>query len=71
MNTHRVETTVGQDKTVLLKNLPFDVGESVEVVVFRCVSKINEDDRYPLRGTTVKYIDPTEPVVPGDWNVLR
>ena len=70
MKPHRVKTTVGQEKTVLLENLPFDVGESVEVVIFRCVSKNDEDDRYPLRGTSVKYLDHTEPVVPGDWDVL-
>lgn len=71
MNVHRVETTVGKDKTVLLKNVPFDVGESIEVVVFRTPSKNNEDAPYPLRGTPVKYLDPTEPVMSGDWNVLR
>ena len=32
-------------------------------------SKRNEKDRYPLRGTAIKYLDPTEPVADADWSV--
>lgn len=65
MNAHRVETVIRQDKTVLLEDLPFQAGESVEVVISQCTSKRNEDGRYPLRGTPIEYIDPTEAVADG------
>lgn len=65
MNAHRVETVIRQDKTVLLEDLPFQAGESVKVVISQCTSKRNEDARYPLRGTPIKYIDPTQAVADG------
>ena len=71
MNAHRVETVVGQDRTVVIEDLPFQVGEAVVVIISHCSSKCNEKDRYPLRGTPIKYLDPTEPVADGDWSVLQ
>ncbi len=71
MNAHRVETVIRQDRTIVLKNLPFREGESVEVTISHCTSKRNEKDRYPLRGTPIKYLDPTEPVAYGDWNISQ
>ena len=65
MTTHRVETVIRRDRTVLLKDLPFQAGESVEVIISRCTSKRNEKVRYPLRGTPIEYIDPTKPVADG------
>ena len=77
MNAHRVETVIRQDRTVVLKNLPFREGEPVEVLIFSCPppsaqgKNSSEKDRYPLRGTPIKYLDPTEPVADGDWNVSQ
>ena len=77
MNAHRVETVIRQDRTVVLKNLPFREGESVEVLISSCPSpsaqgkNSSEKDRYPLRGTPIKYLDPTEPVADGDWSVSQ
>ena len=31
----------------------------------------HEEHRYPLRGTVLRYDDPTEPVASEDWNALR
>ncbi len=71
MNTHRVETVIRRDRTVLLKDLPFQAGESVEVIISQCSSSDKKKERYPLRGTSVKYVDPTKPVASGDWNVSQ
>ena len=71
MNGHRVETVVREDRTVVLEDLPFQAGEAVEVIISHCSSKRNEKDRYPLRGTPIKYLDPTEPVADGDWSVSQ
>ena len=77
MNAHRVETVIRQDRTVVIKDLPFREGEPVEVLIFSCSSpsahgeNSSEKDRYPLRGTPIKYLDPTEPVADGDWGVSQ
>ena len=71
MNAHRVETVISQDRRVTLEDLPFQVGELVEVIILQCASKRSEKDQYPLRGTPITYINPTEPVAKEDWSVLR
>ena len=71
MNAHRVETVIRRDRTVLLEDLPFEAGESVEVIISQCSSEDKTKERYPLRGTSVKYVDPTKPVAGGDWNVSQ
>ncbi len=63
MNAHRVETVISQDRAVILKDLPFQEGERVEVIILQCPSKRSEKEQYPLRGMPIKYINPTEPVV--------
>ena len=71
MKVHRIETVIHNDKTVMLKNLPFQAGEAVEVVISQCTSKRKEKDRYPLRGTSIEYVNPTEPVADGNWGAQR
>ena len=62
----RIETTIQQDGTLTLKDLPFQAGETVEVIVVPKPTPQN-GDKYPLRGTAVIYADPFEPVAAGDW----
>jgi hypothetical protein len=31
----------------------------------------SEQSQYPLRGSVVRYEQPTEPVAEGDWEILR
>ena len=69
MLAHRIETTINQDKTLLLENLPFHSGEKVEVIILVRPPQQAEKNHYPLRGTAIEYIDPTEPVAQNDWEV--
>ena len=71
MNAHRVETVISQDRAVILKDLPFRVGELVEVIILRCSSKRSPKEQYPLRGTSITYTSPTEPVAQEDWSAVR
>jgi len=64
----RIETTIQQDGTLTLKDLPFQAGETVEVVVTPKSAPQN-GGAYPLRGTPVTYAEPFEPVAAGDWEV--
>ena len=57
----RIETTIQQDGTLILKDLPFHAGETVEVVV-TLKSTPENGGAYPLRGTQVIYTKPFEPV---------
>lgn len=70
LQAHRVETTLTQDGTLTLEHLPFQAGETVEVIVLTNVSSSSVQDRYPLRGTSIEYVDPLEPVAEQDWEVL-
>ena len=55
----RIETTIQQDGTLTLKDLPFHAGETVEVVV--TPKSTPQNGAYPLRGTQVIYTEPFEP----------
>lgn len=71
MQAHRIETTVQPNGKVILENLPFDAGETVEIVISKAENEAKENP-YPLRGTVYKYEDPFEPAVPlEDWDALR
>jgi hypothetical protein len=71
MLAHRIEAIINQDKTLTLENLPFHSGEQVEVIILSRPWRGAGQNRYPLRGTTIQYTDPTEPVAQDDWEVVR
>ncbi len=62
MKAYRVEATVSGDKSLVLKEVPFRAGDTVEVIVLEASERPQEKDPYPLRGTPIRYDDPTEPV---------
>ena len=68
MQAYRVETTVQQDGTLTLSNLPLHAGETVEVIILVQPPVAMDRQRYPLRGVPVQYVDPTEPVAQEDWD---
>lgn len=71
MNAHRVETTINQDGTLILKDIPFQAGDAVEVIILERSPKRSGDNPYPLRGQPVRYDAPTEPVAETEWSALR
>jgi hypothetical protein len=77
LQAHRIETTLTQDGQLTLDHLPFRAGETVEIIVLtnpagRPIESHNSsEDRYPLRGTTIKYIDPFDSIAEADWEVLQ
>ncbi len=50
------------------QHLPAELADWVEVQVGQDGSK---QARYPLRGSVVRYEQPTEPVADGDWEAVR
>ena len=71
MTTYRVEITIPKEKTISIRDLPFAVGERVEVVVRKRPQTPKPQQRYPLRGKPVTYAAPFESVAENDWDALR
>ncbi len=71
MQAYRIETVLKQDGIVTLDNLPFQAGESVEVIVLVQQARSGHTGGYALRGTPITYLDPLEPVAQADWEALR
>jgi hypothetical protein len=66
MNAHKIETVIGANGTIVLKELPFQEGDTVEVVVLEKKAKTETDNPYPLRGKLLKY---DEPNLPHLWKI--
>jgi hypothetical protein len=71
MNAHRVEATLESDGKLTLSELPFQAGDTVEVIILARATKSNGRHQYPLRGKPVEYREPTEPVAQDDWESNR
>lgn len=67
MQAYRQETIIQRDGTLTLRDLPLQAGEKVEVIIIVQSPPARSQNPYPLRGTPVTYIDPTEPVAESDW----
>ena len=63
MSAYQVTVTIAEDGKLVLDDLPFLAGDLVQVIIIE--PKATSDiDRYPLRGTVVKYLNPTDPLEP-------
>ncbi|HIK05817.1 MAG TPA: hypothetical protein IGS40_14075 [Trichormus sp. M33_DOE_039] len=73
MKAHRIETTLSEDGTLVLENLPFQSGETVEIIILESQTHSAKVKPYPLLSKQVyRYDDPFEPAVPlEDWEVLQ
>jgi hypothetical protein len=66
---HRLETVLTEDGKLALDNLPFRAGQEVEVIVLP-VARSQAPTSHPLRGSVMRYDDPTAPVAEEDWAAL-
>jgi hypothetical protein len=71
MQAHRAETVLSEDGVVTLRGIPFRRGESVEVIVLPISAIAAAVSPYPLRGTPVTLLSPTEPVADADWEAAE
>ncbi|MDJ1183098.1 hypothetical protein [Roseofilum casamattae] len=69
MNAHKLATTFIENGTLILKDLPFQAGDSVEIIILQQPQR----SEYPLQGKQpYRYDDPFEPAVSvEDWDVLK
>jgi hypothetical protein len=66
---HRIETVLIEDGKLALDQLPFRAGQAVEVIVLPIVRPPTTPN--PLRGTVLRFDQPTNPVAEADWSALR
>jgi len=71
MQAHHTKAIVDANGNLRLEKLPFSAGETVEVLVYPTHALSSNGKRYPLRGTTIQYKDPTLPVAETDWEANR
>jgi hypothetical protein len=87
LNADKVETILSEDGALMLEDLPFHVGDVVEVIILErsrsvlerelpsLVEKAEdqaEPNLYHLRGKVLFYEDPFESAIAvEDWEVLR
>lgn len=70
MQTYRIETTVTQQGAITLRNLPFQKGDIIEIIMLHQPVMPSLPEQDPLRGMVLNYDDPTEPVAQEDWEIL-
>ena len=57
MKAYRIETTLTENGTLTLQGLPFQAGESIEIIVLERPGKASDSkdsNPYPLRGTVIR-----------------
>jgi hypothetical protein len=70
MQVYTYELTMEKKGTLTLENLPFNIGEKIEVIIIPHSKRQPDENRYPFWGKPITYLNPTEPVAETDWNVL-
>ncbi len=73
METYKISTVLKQSGTLILEQLPFQVGEYVKVIVMRVPKPAQQatDAAHPLHGTVLHYDDPFAPVAESEWDALQ
>jgi phenylacetate-coenzyme A ligase PaaK-like adenylate-forming protein len=71
MSEYRVEAVLTEDRTLIIKDLPFKAGDTVDVIVLPRPAASAGQHRYPLHGTPIRYDCATEPVAEEDWEATR
>jgi hypothetical protein len=71
VEAHWLEATVGENRKLILENLPFEPGQPVQVLVLSRTAPSPGGQTTTLRDSVLEYRDPFEPVAGEDWEVLR
>ena len=67
--TYHTKTSIEKGGKLSIKGLPFQTGETVEVIVRRS-DRHSRPKKYPLRGKSVIYHEPFKGVASDDWEAL-
>ncbi|MCC6126762.1 MAG: hypothetical protein IT426_17505 [Pirellulales bacterium] len=67
MQSYRIETTVSEQGTLVIQDVPFPPGDHVEVVVREVENSPDGQAKYALRGTPYEYRQPFDSVAEAEW----
>lgn len=62
MEPHQIQKSVLPNGTIVIDELPFEVGEMVKITIEKA-AEFDPDNPYPLRGTPYSYPDPFSPLL--------
>lgn len=68
MWTYCVETTVPSSRMLTIKELPFQAGDKVQIIVRHRKREQGRYGHYSLRGKPISYSDPFRSVAEGNWD---
>jgi len=71
VEAHWRETTVGEHGELVLEGLPFEPGQSVDVLVVSKTARSTAAGSRSLRGSVLEFHEPLEPVASNDWDALQ
>lgn len=71
MKVYAYEHTIDQNGVLTIKNLPFNTGEKIEVIIIPRFKPKVDEKQYPFWGKPITYHNPTEAVAESDWEVLK
>nr|VFJ99033.1 MAG: hypothetical protein BECKH772A_GA0070896_101528 [Candidatus Kentron sp. H]VFJ99095.1 MAG: hypothetical protein BECKH772B_GA0070898_101499 [Candidatus Kentron sp. H]VFK03840.1 MAG: hypothetical protein BECKH772C_GA0070978_101478 [Candidatus Kentron sp. H] len=71
MRVYAYEHTMKENGMLTLKNLPFNTGEKIEVIIIPHSKPNLEEKRYPFWGKPITYLNPTDPVAEEDWEIYK
>jgi hypothetical protein len=71
VEAHWRETTVGEHGELVLKGLPFEPGQPVEVLVVSKTAGSAAAGGRSLRDSVLEFREPLESVASEDWDALR
>jgi hypothetical protein len=66
---HRIEVVLSEDGKLLLEHLPFRAGQAVEVIVLPATRPAPAG--HVLKGSVLRYDQPTAPVAEADWSAMQ
>jgi hypothetical protein len=71
VEAHWIQTKIVERGKLILEDLPFAAGESVEVLVLSGRAPSAGGQIKTLRDSVIEYRDPFDPVVSEEWEAQR
>jgi hypothetical protein len=71
VQTFSIETVISKNRVLTIRDVPFKVGDKVQVIILNPPVRQARDKRYPLRGKKIRYVAPFDSVAENEWQALR
>lgn len=69
---HTIKATLTEAGKLMLQDLPYNAGDTVEVIVVKKTDNTSQSITNSLKGTVIEYSDPFESALDAnDWEVLK